>query len=51
MDLQQQQWIDQQADFNDFEILDVRTPDEYEEGHIPKLRCWTSTMRQPLWPA
>jgi len=36
MDLQQQQWIDKQADFNDFEILDVRTPDEYEEGHIPQ---------------
>ncbi|MGA0431449.1 MAG: rhodanese-like domain-containing protein [Flavobacteriaceae bacterium] len=35
MDLQQQQWVDQQAELSEYEILDVRTLEEFEAGHIP----------------
>ena len=35
MDLTQQEWSAQQAASKDSIILDVRTSEEYLEGHIP----------------
>ena len=38
MDLTQQQWVDQQKEYQAAVILDVRTPDEFEEKHIPNAQ-------------
>ncbi|MEK9782977.1 MAG: rhodanese-like domain-containing protein, partial [Flavobacteriales bacterium] len=38
MDLTQQQWIDQQKEHQAAVILDVRTPNEFEEKHIPNAQ-------------
>lgn len=35
MDLSQTDWTQQQQDSKGGIILDVRTPEEYEEGHLP----------------
>ena len=38
MDLTQQEWSAQQAASKDSIILDVRTSEEYLEGHIPNAK-------------
>ena len=38
MDLTQQQWVDRQKEHQAAVILDVRTPDEFEEKHIPNAQ-------------
>ncbi|MGB1020960.1 MAG: rhodanese-like domain-containing protein, partial [Flavobacteriaceae bacterium] len=38
MDLSQADWVTQQETFDHVVILDVRTPDEFESGHIPKAQ-------------
>ena len=38
MDLSQEEWEDQLAKDDNAVILDVRTPEEVEEGYIPKAR-------------
>ncbi len=36
--LSQEEWKQGISNENNIEILDVRTPDEYEEAHIPKAK-------------
>jgi rhodanese-related sulfurtransferase len=36
--LSQEEWKQGILNGNNVEILDVRTPDEYEEGHIPNAK-------------
>ena len=38
MDLSQADWVTQQETFDHVVILDVRTPEEFESGHIPKAQ-------------
>ena len=36
MDLSQNDWLEKQKDYDSFVVLDVRTPEEFEEKHIPQ---------------
>ena len=38
MDLSQTMWIQNQQSESDSVILDVRTPEEYQAGHIPNAK-------------
>ena len=38
MDLSQTMWIQSQQSESDSVILDVRTPEEYQAGHIPNAK-------------
>jgi rhodanese-related sulfurtransferase len=45
MDLTQEEWSSKLASDNKAYILDVRTPEEFEEGHIPNATMLD--IRQP----
>lgn len=45
MDLSQNEWATQVAQNPDAIVLDVRTPEEFEEGHIPNAQLLN--IREP----
>lgn len=38
MDLQEKDWVAKQNDYKEVVLLDVRTPEEYAEKHIPEAQ-------------
>jgi len=38
MDLSETDWIEKQNDYQEVVVLDVRTPEEYAEKHIPEAQ-------------
>ena len=45
MDLSQAEWAEKQAQQPDAIVLDVRTPEEFEAGHIPQAQLLN--IREP----